>query len=205
MAEDVQDLILNAAEKEFAAKGFSGARVDQIAREAGVNKALLYYYFKSKKGLLSALYERLINKGFTTLEFEKLAKSDIAHDPEGFADFYHRLLHFFEPYRDILRILMMESVKNEGEKPILELARIYLDGRATDVVDKMQEHGFHTDADRTQWAVTEFFTGMIPFICYILFKEDVAQLLKVDSEELDTYFMRSIETTHLRSHQTEQK
>jgi AcrR family transcriptional regulator len=53
-------MILDAAEKEFAARGFAGARVDAIARKAGVNKAMLYYYHRSKEGL----YEDVLLRNF---------------------------------------------------------------------------------------------------------------------------------------------
>ena len=47
--------ILDVAIREFARKGLAGARVDEIARRAGVNKQLLYYYFKNKEGLYNAV------------------------------------------------------------------------------------------------------------------------------------------------------
>lgn len=47
--------IVAAAREEFARRGFAGARVDQIARRAGVNKQLLFYYFLSKRGLFQAV------------------------------------------------------------------------------------------------------------------------------------------------------
>src|ERR1044071_10356596 len=46
-----QERILAAALKEFSAKGFSGARVDVIARRAAINKRMLYHYFGDKKAL----------------------------------------------------------------------------------------------------------------------------------------------------------
>src|SRR5579884_909848 len=50
--------ILAAAQEEFARRGFHGARVDQIARRAGVNKQLVFYYFHSKGGLFSTVLGR---------------------------------------------------------------------------------------------------------------------------------------------------
>lgn len=44
-----------AARDEFAKRGFAGARVAQIARRAGVNKQLLFYYYHSKRGLFHAV------------------------------------------------------------------------------------------------------------------------------------------------------
>ncbi|MFI6602206.1 TetR/AcrR family transcriptional regulator [Nonomuraea sp. NPDC050536] len=50
--------ILQAAVAEFAAKGFAGARVSEIADRAGVNKQLISYYFGGKEGLYRALTSR---------------------------------------------------------------------------------------------------------------------------------------------------
>ena len=49
--------ILAAAEEVFAKAGLDGARIDAIATAAGVNKALLYYYFQSKGGLYEAVMD----------------------------------------------------------------------------------------------------------------------------------------------------
>jgi len=50
--------ILEAALQEFAAQGVTGARMDTIAELAGVNKALLYYYFGDKEALYGAVLDR---------------------------------------------------------------------------------------------------------------------------------------------------
>jgi len=55
--EESRAAILQAAAKEFAELGIAGARTDAIAREARVNKALLYYYFKDKEELYSAVLD----------------------------------------------------------------------------------------------------------------------------------------------------
>jgi len=49
--EKTKKRILEAALAEFAAKGFAGARVDSIARDASINKRMLYHYFGDKEGL----------------------------------------------------------------------------------------------------------------------------------------------------------
>lgn len=55
---DPRDLILDAAAAEFAERGFSGARVDEIAARAGVNKAMLYYRVGDKQTLYNAVLTR---------------------------------------------------------------------------------------------------------------------------------------------------
>jgi TetR/AcrR family transcriptional regulator len=56
--ERSRERILEAALAEFASKGFAGARVEQIAARAGVNKQLISYYFGGKQGLYQALGDR---------------------------------------------------------------------------------------------------------------------------------------------------
>src|SRR5246500_285610 len=55
--EESRAAILQAAAHEFAEHGIAGARTDAIARQAHVNKALLYYYFKDKETLYGAVLD----------------------------------------------------------------------------------------------------------------------------------------------------
>jgi len=65
-----EEKIIGAAIHEFAQYGFEGSRVDRIARRAKVNKAMIYYHFKSKEhlyetiltDLYTAAYKRITNR-----------------------------------------------------------------------------------------------------------------------------------------------
>ena len=57
--EQSRAAILQAAVREFSREGVAGARIDAIARRARVNKALLYYYFKDKEALYSAVLDQV--------------------------------------------------------------------------------------------------------------------------------------------------
>jgi TetR/AcrR family transcriptional regulator len=59
--EKTRAAILKAALEEFSHEGVAGARTDEIARRAGVNKALIYYYFKDKEGLYAAALEQVFS------------------------------------------------------------------------------------------------------------------------------------------------
>ena len=61
-AAETRARILDAALQEFSAHGLAGARTEQIASIAGVNKALLYYYFESKENLYLAAIEMISAK-----------------------------------------------------------------------------------------------------------------------------------------------
>ncbi|NLM92956.1 MAG: helix-turn-helix transcriptional regulator, partial [Bacteroidales bacterium] len=55
--QGAEQRIMDAAAKNFVYKGYSGARMQQIADDAGVNKALLHYYFQSKELLFRQVME----------------------------------------------------------------------------------------------------------------------------------------------------
>ena len=57
---DPKERILFAAEAIFAQRGFGGARTQQIADLASVNKAMIHYYFDSKEGLFHAVLDQLL-------------------------------------------------------------------------------------------------------------------------------------------------
>lgn len=59
--EQSRAAILQAAVREFAREGVAGARTDAIARSAGVNKALLYYYFRDKESLYQAVLDEVFS------------------------------------------------------------------------------------------------------------------------------------------------
>ena len=65
---DKKDHILDVAEKVFSDLGFDGASTRTISGEAGVNMAMLNYYFGSKEGLFLAIFERKIASFQTLLQ-----------------------------------------------------------------------------------------------------------------------------------------
>ena len=96
--EKTRAAILKAAVHEFASEGVAGARTDAIARAAGVNKALLYYYFKDKEALYGAvvdsIFEGLRDRLLTVPRLRSSAtRKD--HDLRGSALRLHRELAAF--------------------------------------------------------------------------------------------------------------
>jgi len=74
VSEERKDQIMNAAEEVFSKKGFSDARMDDIADETGLSKGTLYLYFKSKDDLIVAILDRLFQREFKAFEQLDLAR-----------------------------------------------------------------------------------------------------------------------------------
>ena len=60
--QGTEQLILEAARKVFLTKGLMGARMQDIADEAGINKALLHYYFRNKQKLFETIFSELAQR-----------------------------------------------------------------------------------------------------------------------------------------------
>ena len=93
MAKEKQDngaekAILEAARKVFTHRGFAGARMDEIAKEAGINRALLHYYFRSKEKLFDLVFAQRAREFFLGLaaiiggpgSLENKIKAIVEHD-----------------------------------------------------------------------------------------------------------------------------
>lgn len=65
--ENTENHILIAAREVFIAKGFEGARMQEIADHAGINKALLHYYFRSKEKLFEAVFSEVASNLFPAM------------------------------------------------------------------------------------------------------------------------------------------
>jgi AcrR family transcriptional regulator len=72
---DTRLAILDAAEKLIAAQGFAATTIKRVAQEAGVNTALLYYYFPDKEGVYRAVVDRLLDR-LITMGSTALASQD---------------------------------------------------------------------------------------------------------------------------------
>ncbi|PLR68609.1 TetR family transcriptional regulator [Bacillus sp. UMB0893] len=59
--KEKQDRIINAAMKEFAQNGYDKASTNEIVKEAGISKGLLFHYFQNKKQLYLFLYDHVID------------------------------------------------------------------------------------------------------------------------------------------------
>ncbi|MFV0376584.1 MAG: TetR/AcrR family transcriptional regulator [Mangrovibacterium sp.] len=62
--DNTEDKIIESATSVFIQKGMDGARMQEIADQAGINKALLHYYFRSKEKLFDAIFTRIIGIAF---------------------------------------------------------------------------------------------------------------------------------------------
>jgi len=120
MDKTTEEKIYEAARRIFILKGMDGARMQEIADEAGINKALLHYYFRSKENLFKAVFKDTFTKFFKKIGSIILSDAPIKEKLAVFVDNYVDLIEA-NPYvpqfiineinRDpqVLKTLMFES------------------------------------------------------------------------------------------------
>ncbi len=91
--KQTEEKIFEAAKEVFAERGMDGARMQEIADRAGINKSLLHYYFRTKEKLFSAVFDDLAEMIF--MKFAQIFSRDLP--------FEEKIRHFFSEHIDFLK------------------------------------------------------------------------------------------------------
>ena len=113
---NAEERILNSAKSVFIKYGLYGARMQDIANEAGINKALLHYYFRNKEKLFDKVFEGALQKYFDQMDVfsnESLPIKDRLYS------YCNNMLSFLEEYPQMTIFIIKEISINPamfGEK-----------------------------------------------------------------------------------------
>jgi DNA-binding transcriptional regulator YbjK len=138
--ENSKDKILDKAEILFAEKGFDGISMDELARKAKVNKAMIYYYFSSKDKLFGSLIERRIN------EFDLLLNSLDLDKPDTFnnimALIYTFAIDYICEHTNIIKIIQYNTLlkPNKYKVDIIKFIRPLSDKIKINLKNKFPDH-----------------------------------------------------------------
>tara|TARA_R110002072_G_scaffold22098_1_gene77558 strand:+ start:218 stop:829 length:612 start_codon:yes stop_codon:yes gene_type:complete len=106
---NTESTILDAAESIFQRKGMDGARMQEIANEAGINKAMLHYYYKSKQLLFGAVFKKAFGLLAPQLNTILNDDSSIEIKIRNFANSY---ISFISKHPYLPSFIIMELNKN---------------------------------------------------------------------------------------------
>lgn len=143
-SEVTLERIMGAAKDEFAQNGFAGARVDGIARRAGVNKAALYYHVGDKKTLYARVIQHVLQGASSRLEHHLVQSRS---PEERILAYVRALAETFCENPQMPRIVMREMVSGGQTLPGVffdGLARII--GMLADIIDDGRRSGVFGDA-----------------------------------------------------------
>jgi len=149
-SENTEERILEAARKVFLQKGSAGARMQDIADEAGINKALLHYYFRSKEKLFEVIFREAAGRMMSGINkiFEE-SKLDFFEQIRNFCGMYiqlgrdHPYLPIFvlhEMHSGDGRVFrnIMEGYKGKPFASIMKAIQKAIDSKKIQPVDPMQ-------------------------------------------------------------------
>lgn len=159
-----RNAILDAAAHAFSSHGLAGARTDAIAHEAGVNKALLYYYFRDKEGLYGAVLERVF--AGLLAEISVVLESDLG---PGEKIIKYALTHFnyvaaHPEYRRLVQHEMMRAGGGAQQTQIPVLIQQFFRPLATKLVATLEQGMKCGEFRRVQ--PTHFMQSMIAVIVF---------------------------------------
>ncbi len=140
-----QKNIINTAMKLFARDGFDGVSVDLIAKEADINKAMIYYYFKNKAKLYEKVVNTLLDEIYEQI-VEDIKKADKPNDElkifiETFCNYAWN-----NPYLSSLMLAELGSgAKNLPDDMFVGLKQIFL--LLSDILKRGKERGCFFDIE----------------------------------------------------------
>ncbi|MEZ5360694.1 MAG: TetR/AcrR family transcriptional regulator [Candidatus Zixiibacteriota bacterium] len=171
--------INDAATTEFAEFGLTGARVDRIARRAGVNKAMIYYHYSSKENL----YVSILTEKIT--ELSKVIKTKIDSD-EGIESVLLTLSQFYNIHlaaEPRIRQIFLHEMASGAKYMRTSFAEIMqhqsIPRRLMQVLEKGMDEGKYRRFDARQAIIA--FIGMNFF--YIVSSPLVNQVWEIEDEE----------------------
>ena len=134
---DSETKILDAAKKVFIQKGLEGARMQEIADEAKINKALLHYYFRTKERLFTAVFRFAISKFVPKIEEIFEADSPFFTKIEFIVDQYISLLL----RNQFIPIFMLHEINRHPDRivEIMTSAGIRLDLIASQIEQEIKK------------------------------------------------------------------
>lgn len=108
-SQDTEEQILNAAKDVFQQKGKDGARMQEIADKAGINKAMLHYYYRSKQ----LLFEAVFSSAFSLLapQLNKILNDDSSIE-EKVRSFTHNYISFISKHPYLPNFVIQELNRN---------------------------------------------------------------------------------------------
>ena len=147
--------ILAASVKEFTEKGYEGARIDNIARRAGVNKRMLYHYFGNKE----ALYVAVLEGTYTAIRSAERSLRLPERDPvEAMRDLVLFTWRYYQTHPEFLSLLNTENLHRA--KFLKRSARIFeLNSPLIEQISVLLRHGaeagvFRDDTDAVKLYVS---------------------------------------------------
>ena len=180
---DTETRIFEAALKVFARKGRDGARLQEIADEAGIHRPLLHYYFRTKQQLYEAVAERL----FT----EFLMSFDAPAEGGRFADTLRAFIgHYMDSVRKHRHAAMWMVAENMAGSPILGemLARAFATEGSpqramVESVERAVESGEIQPVNPRQLMLTVVSACVFPFVTL----PTVRMMNPLAAEDFDAY------------------
>lgn len=145
-AEDSKNRILLAAERIFSHKGLDGARVDEIAAKAEINKRMIYHYFESKENLYVEVLRRNYNKIYN---LTKEAIVPGAAPQENAERALRRYFYFLAQDEEFVRLVSWEALQQGryGSKVLPELLYLLQEDLGQILQEGIEQGVFRQDLD----------------------------------------------------------
>mgnify|MGYP003794331047 FL=1 len=209
---EARERIINAAIELFSRKGYDATTVNDIAGAANVNKALIYYYFKNKQDILDFMVDSILDDAVSGMldyiqtnivQMVRDGHLDIKPDRLHFANdeainaflqnsykFYVRVIDYVIAKKEIIRILVLESLKKGKHQNSLFRFMKFMSGNDENPFFKTISSADQDFVYSEEMVLFKFFFSIIPIVSFAAYFDDYKAVSSLSDAELRRSFMR---------------
>ncbi len=181
-----EEKIIKAAEEVFIEQGYDGARMQEIADRAEINKAMLHYYFRSKDMLFEKIFEEKVK-----VLFPAMGEQIKSH--EGFID---KVCFFIEQYYEILTkypfmpFFVISTINRKDDKHFIEklpfgfIKEIFFESFFSDL-----QSGKIREVNPFQFAISVMGMSVFPFLT----RPAMKKLIGINDEQFQLLMQQRID------------
>lgn len=179
---NTEEKIIHAAMDVFVTKGRDGAKMQEIADKAGINKALLHYYFRTKEKLYEKIFEKVFLRFFTQLE--NVHQENVPFK-EQLAIFINTYVDVLNQNRQVPLFIARELSKGGGVirhvvSSYVKSQKINVPGLFLTTIEKAQKNGEIVDTDPRHFIMTLIGASIFYFVA-----EPIVSSILLDEKDFD--------------------
>ncbi len=192
MGEKSKEKILQAALAEFLKNGFEKAKVEDIAKRAGLTKMMLYYHFSSKENMMSELMAMVMNDIKNKFR-ENLSNID-AGNPQSVHMHIEKMMDYFYENKDIIRLIISETLKSKNDDTgnLSMLEEFFNTISMTFAQDRKI-------TDRNRFLINIFFFNALPMVMYSSLSDNFNHDFNIGPEKSRQLFIETFTSVFYRN------
>ncbi len=198
-AEENKSIILKTAVKLFAKNGFDATSVDEISEKSGINKGLIYSYFRSKEKILETIYQDVFGRLGKMIQQEvKSMKKPAAWSFDLHKDAHKKLFKYLLQESDAMKLIWREFTRDRKSVLIPMFFKYFGNLLQSGLETYSEIFNGKKMKNKDMFSFSVFFMETIPMLAFIVIGDRWCKNFNVSNEKAEKMFLQILEDAHYK-------